>query len=479
MGPDQRRRIGIRAGRLLQHFGIRGVGEQAKIVLTGQRFALRQRAVALVGLGQGAGGDLAGLHVGLVEGVNTHDRPRHGGGELPAEEFLTEIVAVGHGDAHHWMPGGRQRIERRRLFIDLAFQGHVHEQPILAISLGGTEYFTVERNDGLALLAGGLGHQLFDPGAETGEGRRGGEGELVPAKRMADAQDEPELQPRILRQRHVGAAVVHHYRGPFEKVIEFHAKAGGGNHAEMGEHGIAPADLRPAVIDRPKALLLGHLLERGTGIGNGHEMPAGLLFTHRFDHAGMKIILEQVGLQGAARLAGDDEQCAGEIQARPGGADLIGIGGVDHVQGRHARPRAEDLVQHFGAHARPAHAQQHHVTEAALLHELGEAQQLVHAGQLVGDDVEPVEPVCLVAARPQARILPPQPGHAVFRFPAGLFGRQRRLHGRRQGDIHPGDEADFRCRHVRAPWIEKGFRGCSRSGVRAGRQWLHATIIPL
>jgi hypothetical protein len=53
--------------------------------------------------------ELARLDVGLIERIDTQDRAGHGGGKLPAEELLADVVRIGERDAHGGLPG---RLER-------------------------------------------------------------------------------------------------------------------------------------------------------------------------------------------------------------------------------------------------------------------------------------------------------------------------------------------------------------------------------
>ena len=51
------------------------------------------------------GHDLAGLDVGLIEGVDADDRAGDRCCDLPAEKFLAEAVGVGDGDADYGLSG--------------------------------------------------------------------------------------------------------------------------------------------------------------------------------------------------------------------------------------------------------------------------------------------------------------------------------------------------------------------------------------
>ena len=71
------------------------------------------------------------------------------------------------GDSNHRMAGFRQRIDGvilRR--IRPVFQTDVGEHAVVAVDFGRSQRLAIHRNDSLAVLAGGFGHQLLEPGAE-------------------------------------------------------------------------------------------------------------------------------------------------------------------------------------------------------------------------------------------------------------------------------------------------------------------------
>jgi hypothetical protein len=61
-----------------------------------------------------------------------------------------------------------------------------------------------------------------------------------------------------------------------------------------------------------------------------------------------EILFEDIGLEGAAGLAGDDKQSLWNIDQMLERLHLGGIGGVKHVQGGIVRDPAEGQAQNFG-----------------------------------------------------------------------------------------------------------------------------------
>ena len=92
-----------------------------------------------------------------------------------------------------------------------------------------------------------------------------------------------------------------------------------------------------AVEDVAEAVVLGDLLHLGAGVGDGDEMAARLLGAHGLLHLIEEVLLEDIGLEGGAGFAGDDDERIGEIDLVAGRPDLLGVGGVDDAEGREIR----------------------------------------------------------------------------------------------------------------------------------------------
>ena len=77
---------------------------------------------------------------------------------------------------------------------------------------------------------------------------------------------------------------------------------------------------------------LGDLLHFRAGIGDGDEAAAGFVRADGLLHPFEEVLLENIGLERGAGLAGDDEQRPGQVDFVLGGLDLRRIGGIEHVQ---------------------------------------------------------------------------------------------------------------------------------------------------
>ena len=181
----------------------------------------------------------------------------------------------------------------------------------------------------------------------------------------------PRMIPRqhsgILVDGDGGAAGLDHFLGAAEEAIHIQSHEPCGHDAEVRERGIASADAGQAEEDVAEAIGLGDLLHLRSGIGDGDEAAARFVRADGLLHALEEILLENVGLERGAGLAGDDEQGLRQIDFVFERLDLRRIGGIEHVQFGEAGDLAEGLAQHFGAKTGSAHAEQQDIGEVFLL----------------------------------------------------------------------------------------------------------------
>ena len=230
-------------------------------------------------------------------------------------------------------------------------------------------------------------------------------------------------------------AGAHHLRCPGQKFLCVQPHHRGGNHAEVRQGGVTSADRGPPEENMQKAIRLRHLLHLRSRIGDRDELAAGFRRAHGLLGALEKILLENVGFERAARLAGNDEERLRNINQMLERFHLGGIGRIEHVQGREVRGPAERHAQNFRAQARSAHPEQQHMLKAAGLHFLRELRQLIVLRDLLIDDIEPAQPVGFVAAGPERGIALPQTLHLAARLPIGDRGFHSRGQRFRQGSL--------------------------------------------
>ncbi len=155
------------------------------------------------------------------------------------------------------------------------------------------------------------------------------------------------------------------------------------------------------------------------------------------------------GLQGGARLAGDDEQGATQVETSLEGGDRLGVGGVQDVEGGEALGGLERGPEHLGAEAGTAHAEQHAVGEAGVAHPGGDRGELGQALLHRNRRVEPAQPVAdhrgvgRVARLPQLGIAVPDPLDQPVVGAQAITGGQTPRHHRRAVGAAPAQCVDL------------------------------------
>ena len=191
---------------------------------------------------------------------------------------------------------------------------------VIAVDLGAGEGLSLDRHDARALLAQGLGDHLLDPDAELPKLVRQDERELVAAGEDGLAENRAEKRAGILRG-HGAAAGVEHLLGAHCELADVGADEGGGGHAEHGEGRVASPNFRMAVEDAAESAFLYEGVEGCAFIGDGGE--AGAVGDLRPEVRELR-----AGLDGAATLAGGDEERPLEVEARFESEQLLGVGRI-------------------------------------------------------------------------------------------------------------------------------------------------------
>ncbi len=342
----------------------------------------------------------------------------------------------GDVDAHDRLPRLHERFGQRILIgIGRGREAEIREHAIGAVARGIADRLEIDRDDRLAVLAGRLRDQLFEPRAEADDARRGDQRELVASLRRGDAEQRAEREAGILITLDAGAARRGHARGAREERVDVEADHRRGHESERRQRGIASADRRLAEEDVTEAVAFRDLLHLRAGIGDRDEVLSGVGRADRADHAFEEILLEDVRFERAAGFAGDDDERAGEVDAGFDGAHLRGHGGIEHVQLGESWLLAERGGEHFRSEARAAHAEQERVREFLGADFIGQRAELVEILLLAADGVEPSEPLRLVLIGPDGCVARPQARHAAVFLPGrdlvahGAGERVRRLPG--------------------------------------------------
>ncbi len=210
-------------------------------------------------------------------------------------------------------------------------QADLDEHAVVAVHLRVAELLEVHRQDAAALLAGALGDELLDPGAERPKLGLGDDGQLVAAGQGGLAQHGAEAHGRVLAGRDVRAARDGRGADAVEQPLEVGADQRRRDHAEEAQRGVAAADVRGVDEHGAEALVERLLLERRALVGDGHEVVAGVVSV-QLPEALVEVGVEAGRLRGAAGLARDDEERRLEVHGR--------LHGAARPPGRSSRARA-------------------------------------------------------------------------------------------------------------------------------------------
>src|SRR6185312_146091 len=280
------------------------VGIQLDSLVLNDRRLAGKRSSFFILSSELARGYFAGFYVRLIEAVDADYRSGDCGRNLPAEELLPEIVLVQHIDAHYRLSGLLESFHLCVLVgINAALQPDVYKQAILPIDLRNAELLAIDGDDAFSFFAGRFSQQLLEPRTQIGNARRSNQGDLVFARVAVHAQDDAQHRSRIFRNWDGLGAGMHHLFCRIEELLEIHAHHRGRNHAEIGKGRVAPANVRPSVEDVAELVALRHLLKRGARIGDGDKVISHFAFAHSLLHALEEVLLENIWLKRASRLA--------------------------------------------------------------------------------------------------------------------------------------------------------------------------------
>ena len=308
--------------------------------------------------------------------MNAHDGARRGRRKLPSEELSTQIVAVLKFQTHRGVARRPDALHCRvRSAVVVVLHAKVHEEAVIAVHARIRQRLCSHGHDAAAFLAGALGDKLLHPEPEAGNGRRRDQGELVAAPLRQGAQHRPQPSAGVIVGGDAGGTRFAHAVRPVQQCRNVHAHQGRRRQAEVGEDRESSADIRGVREHAPEPFAACHPLQGRTGVGNGNEVAWGCLPPHSVFHQYAESPVQHVGLNGCARLGGDQEQRSRRVNGALGRAHCVRHGGVQHHELRVPRGAAEGLAQHLGPQAAAAHAQEDGVAESGGAHVRGEGLQ--------------------------------------------------------------------------------------------------------
>ena len=360
------------------------------------------RAVGQVACEDGLRVGLGGLHVGLVEGRHLHEPAHERRGVLPQHEVAADV----HGVLKHVGALGHHRRQHRGFAVEGGVGvGVVHDHRVRG--LVAVEQVDVDldvRHHALAVLAQALGDELLHPQAEdaAGLGRDIGKDVGRFGREVAD-EEVGQLHGRV--RGAVLRADLLHLRGAAQHVAHVQAAQGRRHQAEHGEGREAAAHGGLAQEDAAEVALAGKLLKLAARVGDGYEVPAGVLLAHLMGHVLPDDLVQRHGLDGAARLARHDEHRVGVVHAVQ---DLADVDGGERVERGEAHLRVQRGAQLGDGHGRlgaSALAEQAHVGNAVGEDVLGEGLDLVDGAGRVGGQVGPAHVVACALERDLAEVV--------------------------------------------------------------------------
>ena len=207
------------------------------------------------------------------------------------------------------MAGRLERIQRcrRRLIVT---QPQINEQPVIFVRIRRAQRLADNWQDANSPLACALGDELFDPVAETLEGRRDGKCQLVQTPLGQSAQYNAEFGGFILTVRNGRAAGLRSLIGPAEKSLDIYSDQRGRQQAEVGQGGISSADIGVVQECVAESELSRQLCQTASRGGDGNEMFAGSVLAQAVDDTVVEECHEREGLNSAPGFRGDDEEGA-------------------------------------------------------------------------------------------------------------------------------------------------------------------------
>ena len=168
-----------------------------------------------------------------------------------------------HRDANDWMPCGFQCSKSSfTRAVAIVFQTQIDKDAIIAIDLRLPERLAFQRDQRLAVLAGGFGDQLFSPCTEACDTRRAGQGQLVAAMLGRSGECKAELNTGIFRRRRIRTTGADHRSRKIEKRCDIDSGRCCRHETERREDRVAAADGRLAMEDLREAARGCRLLER-------------------------------------------------------------------------------------------------------------------------------------------------------------------------------------------------------------------------
>ena len=276
------------------------------------------------------------------------------GGDLPDDELPGDAEGIVDVEGDHRVARGFEGLQPA-VEGGVAGEPQADEQPVPGVLLRAGEGFAVDREDTLALLAGALGEQLFDPCPQRRHGGRGGQGQLVAPCEGAAGDGGTEEDARVVL---CGTTLIDRFPCPVQQALDVDAGETGRHQPEEGKRRIAAAYVGVVEEEVAKAETAGQLLEAAAGIGDGDEMISGSPRSGGIAEKVVEVVEEGDGLDRAAGLGGGDEEGSRRVEPASLREHRGRVRAVEHGEVEMPAGEAEDSAHDFRRQARSPHSEE-------------------------------------------------------------------------------------------------------------------------
>src|SRR5215469_6299040 len=150
---------------------------------------------------------------------------------------------------------------------------------------------------------------------------------------------------------------MNHLFGAIQELRNIQTLKGPWNHSEIRERRVTPADAGHPEENVAETIAFRHLLQFGARIGYSQEPFPRFSRARRLLHAIEEVLLEDIRLESAAGLAGNDEKRLGDFDLLFDRTDLRRIRGIKNKDFRVPGNFSECEFKDFNTQARSTHAQ--------------------------------------------------------------------------------------------------------------------------
>ena len=214
-------------------------------------------------------------------------------------------------------------------------------------------------------------------------------------------QNTTQQDTRVIFQLLRSFTGSHHFLRIIEKPLSVNANNGCRDDTKSGQGREASTNIRLAMEDVHKPVCSRPFIQTGPRICYGDKMTHRCFSTDRFSQKLQEIGHENIGFQRTTRLAGDNKRCVFKVNHGFHRLNLRRIGRVQHDQLGITRLLPEGLGDDLGCHAGTTHPQQHDLPDATIDQAAYHYFHLIKLLPRLLHNIQPPQPVSLIAATPE------------------------------------------------------------------------------